>query len=439
LGALRSGVAVAPLAPGTTPEGLDRMLANSEARVLFVDAGGHAPAAAEHAAERLRVVSFDPALRHTSFNDWLTPSGSRPAPVEADPDRVFNIIYSSGTTGTPKGIVHTHGLRWVHICRGTRENYRPDAVTLLSTPLYSNTTLVSFLPSLAGGGTAVLMPKFDPIEFLRLAERHRVTHAMLVPVQYRRLLQQPEFDRYDLSSFRTKFCTSAPFAAELKAEILRRWPGGLVEFYGMTEGGGTCMLAAHDHPDKLHTVGRPMEGHDVRLIGADGGEVAPGEIGEVVGRSRAMMRGYLAQPELTAEAEWYDREGNRFIRTGDIGRFDEDGFLVLLDRAKDMIISGGFNIYPSDLEAVLVRHDAVSEAAVFGVPSERWGETPVAAVVLNEGASVGADEIREWANAQLGKMQRLAAVQIVEALVRNDIGKVSKRDLRTRFGGAKVS
>jgi long-chain acyl-CoA synthetase len=189
LGALRSGVAVAPLAPGTTPEGLDRMLANSEARVLFVDAGGHAPAAADHAAERLRVVSFDPALRHTSFNDWLTPSGSRPAPVEADPDRVFNIIYSSGTTGTPKGLVHTHGLRWVHICRGTRENYRPDAVTLLSTPLYSNTTLVSFLPSLAGGGTAVLMPKFDPIEFLRLAERHRVTHAMLVPVQYRRLLQ----------------------------------------------------------------------------------------------------------------------------------------------------------------------------------------------------------------------------------------------------------
>jgi long-chain acyl-CoA synthetase len=439
IGALRCGAAVAPLAPSTTPEGLERMLANCDATVLFADAGGYAPAAAERVAPRLKVVSFDPALEHPCFGDWLAPRGSRPAPVVADPERVFNIIYSSGTTGTPKGIVHTFGLRWVQLCRAARDQYRPDAVTLVSTPLYSNTTLVSFLPSVGGGGTTVLMPRFDPAEFLSLAERHRVTHAMLVPVQYRRLLQQPDFDRYDLSSFRMKFCTSAPFSADLKAEILRRWPGGLIEYYGMTEGGGSCRLAAHEHPDKLHTVGQPMEEHDIRLIDPQGREVAQGEIGEVVGRSRVMMRGYLKQPEKTAEAEWYDGEGNRFIRTGDIGRFDEVGFLILVDRAKDMIISGGFNVYPSDLEALLVRHEAVAEAAVFGVPSERWGETPVAAVVLKAGARVAADELREWTNAQLGKTQRLAAVQIVQALPRNDIGKVSKRDLRTRFANPAVA
>ena len=148
-----------------------------------------------------------------------------------------------------------------------------------------------------------------------------------------------------------KFCTSAPFAAALKADILRRWPGGLIEYYGMTEGGGTCMLLAHHFPDKLHTVGQPVPGHDIRLIDEQGQQVPVGQVGEVVGRSSAMMKGYFNQPGQTAEAQWCDADGNRFIRTGDIGRFDADGFLTLLDRRKDMIISGGFNIYPSDLEA----------------------------------------------------------------------------------------
>jgi long-chain acyl-CoA synthetase len=431
LGALRAGVAVAPLAPATTAEALQLMLANSRAKLLFLDAGASAVAAAEAAG--LHAIAFDPTPPFRSFEAWLPPHGSRPAAVPADPQRIFNIIYSSGTTGAPKGIVHTHALRWVQIARAAQEEYRPDAVTLVSTPLYSNTTLVSFLPALGGGGTVILMPKFDPEEFLQLAQEHRVTHAMLVPVQYRRLLEHPRFDRYDLSSFRTKFCTSAPFAASLKEQILRRWPGGLVEFYGMTEGGGSCALAAHEYPNKLHTVGQPMPEHDIRVIDPDGRELPQGEVGEIVGRSKVMMQGYFNEPAKTAQAEWHDPQGNRFIRTGDIGRFDEEGFLILMDRAKDMIISGGFNVYPSDLEAVLIRHEAVAEAAVFGIPSDRWGETPVAAVVLQPGAEVTPDQLREWANAQLGKTQRLAAVHFTEALPRNDIGKVAKRELRTRY------
>jgi len=255
---------------------------------------------------------------------------------------------------------------------------------------------------------------------------------MLVPVQYRRIMALPDLDSRDLGSFHMKFCTSAPFDAALKADVLKRWPGGLVEFYGMTEGGGTCILNAHEFPDKLHTVGRPSEGHDIRLIDEQGQEVAAGEPGEVVGHSRGMMLGYHGQPDKTREAEWHDASGKRFIRTGDVGRFDEDGFLILFDRRKDMIISGGFNIYPSDLEGVLRGHPAVAEAAVVGVPSERWGETPVAYVVRRGGDTTGAAELKQWANARVGKTQRLADVHFIDELPRSAIGKVLKRELRDR-------
>ena len=417
LGALRAGVVVAPLAPGSTAAALARMLVDAQARRLFVDAS----TAAEFGDVALPVTRIDEALEA-----WLAPPGATPAPVAVRPDAPFNIIYSSGTTGEPKGIVQPHSMRWAHVKRGLPYGYGPDAVTLLATPLYSNTTLVVFFPSLAFGGQVVLMPKFDALGYLRLAEGVRATHTMLVPVQYQRLMAHERFDAFDLSAFHMKFCTSAPFPAALKADVLKRWPGGLVEFYGMTEGGGTCILEAHAHPDKLHTVGRPAPGTDMRLIDeADG-------VGEVVGHSPGMMVGYHRRPEATREAEWFDASGKRFIRTGDIGRFDADGFLILLDRRKDMIISGGFNIYPSDLEAQLREHPAVAEAAVVGVPSAQWGETPVAFVVCRDGHAESAEALRDWLNQRVGKTQRLAALYLIDELPRSAIGKVLKRELRQR-------
>jgi acyl-CoA synthetase (AMP-forming)/AMP-acid ligase II len=298
--------------------------------------------------------------------------------------------------------------------------------------------LVVFFPTLGFGGTVHLMPKFDAGEWLKIAEHERVTHTMLVPVQYRRLMAHPKFDDHDLSAFQMKFSTSAPFASEIKADVLRRWPGGLVEFYGMTEGGGTCILEAHLHPDKLHTVGTPAAGHDLRLIDDKGVELPPGEPGEVVGRSPAMMIGYHNQPEKTQEAEWFSPDGLRFIRTGDIGRFDPEGFMILLDRKKDMIISGGFNLYPSDLEAVLDEHPDVQEAAVVGVPSVDWGETPVAFVVRRVGAEsesgLNAQELRDWVNTRVGKTQRLSDLRFVQELPRSAIGKILKRELRDTYG-----
>ncbi|MDM0033020.1 class I adenylate-forming enzyme family protein [Variovorax sp. J22P271] len=429
LGALRAGVAVAPLAPGSTPASLARMIEDAGARILFVDQAA-AEVIGPAAPGAIPRLALDGSAAGGGFEAWLAPAGTRPARVELQRASPFNIIYSSGTTGEPKGIVQGHGMRWAHVQRGARYEYRPETVTLLSTPLYSNTTLVVFFPTLAFGGCVLLMPKFDAAAYLKLAESRRVTHTMLVPVQYQRLMARPDFGAHDLASFQYKFSTSAPFNAALKADVLQRWPGGLIEFYGMTEGGGTCILEAHLHPDKLHTVGQPAEGSDIRLIDEAGREVARGEAGEVVGHSAGMMVGYHRQPAKTREAEWFDPSGKRFIRTGDVGRFDDDGFLTLFDRKKDMIISGGFNIYPSDLETVVRAHPSVADVAVVGVASEQWGETPVAFVVRRAGDDTAAETILAWTNDQLGKTQRLARLQFIDELPRSAIGKVLKRELR---------
>ena len=424
LGALRAGNVAAPLAASSTPESLMAMIADCAAPIVFLDAEAAETLAGQQIGAQVVLL--------TALGAWLAPEGAAPSPVTITPEDGFNIIYSSGTTGTPKGIVQSHAMRWAHIHRNASAGFG-EAVTMIATPLYSNTTLVSFLPTLGWGGTAVLMKKFDARGFLELAETHRATHSMLVPVQYQRIMALPDFDSFDLSSFRFKTCTSAPFSAALKADVVARWPGLLVEYYGMTEGGGTCLLVANQFPDKLHTVGQPVEDHDIRLIDEDGKEVPQGEMGEVVGRSPAMMTGYHGRSEASAAAEWFDAEGRRYIRHGDVGRFDEDGFLTLLDRKKDLIISGGFNIYPTDLEAVLAQHPAVADCSVIGMPSEAWGETPVGFYVPHTGIDASVAEILAWTNARLGKTQRLAALHAIDELPRSAIGKVLKRELRDRL------
>ena len=432
LGALSIGVVTAPLAPSSTPEQLDGMVKDSGAKLLFLDATTADSLKNAGDADTIR-ISLDGSDCGKPYAEWLAREGAPVAPVTIDPADPFNIIYSSGTTGIPKGIVQSHRMRWAHVQRANAFQYDRTATTLLSTPLYSNTTLVSFFPTLAGGGTVALMKKFDAHKFLELASSLHATHAMLVPVQYHRIMSQPDFDSYDLSSFRMKFCTSAPFSGALKTDILKRWPGGLVEYYGMTEGGGSCVLVAHEFPDKVDTVGKPGEGHDVRLIDENGVEVGPGEIGEIVGWSGAIMNGYHNQPGKTREAQWIAPDGRVFIRTGDVGRFDEDGFMKLMDRRKDMIISGGFNIYPSDLEGILAKHPAILECAVVGIKSVEWGETPLAFAVLRPGMSATAEELREFANSKLGKTQRISKIEIVESLPRSAIGKILKRELRDEY------
>lgn len=432
LGTLRAGGVAGLITNSATGEQMAAMIADTGARHLFLDAAASASLEGQVVTASDR-IAMDGSDVGTPLDAWLSLAGAKPAPVDILPGDGFNIIYSSGTTGTPKGIVHSHAMRWQHIVRGAPA-YGPHAVTILSTPLYSNTTMASFMPTVGSGGQVVLMKKFDARGFLELASRERATNTMLVPVQYRRIMALEDFDSFDLSSFIMKYCTSAPFAASLKADVLQRWPGGLVEIYGMTEGGAAFILEAHQFPDKLHTVGRPAPGHIAKVIDEEGNELPQGSVGEVVGRSPAMMTGYNNRPDATKAMHWYDADGRLFYRHGDIGRIDEDGFLTLMDRAKDMIISGGFNIFPSDLEGILLADERVVEAAVVGMPSEEWGETPVAFVVLKDGAD--AESVRADCNAKVGKTQRLSAITVVDELPRSPIGKVLKRELRDRYAAS---
>lgn len=444
MGGLRAGACIVPLSTMAAADALEKMLDDCDAKLLFLS-DRYRPLV-EPYEERLAKLlpggriayDFERPGWH-GFERWFAPTSELAFDLPIDPLDDFNIIYSSGTTGLPKGILHSHAMRDILAVRFQAFDYGPDTISLASTPLYSNTTLVAVLATIGVGGTTILMPKFDVVEFLEIAQRERVTHAMLVPVQYQRLLAHPDFDKYDLAAFKAKLSTSAPLRAQVKADCLARWPGRLIEIYGLTEGGGSCTLEANLHPDKLHTVGKPGLGSEIVVLDEQGRVLPRGEVGELAGRAQLMMKGYYKQADKTRDLFWYDENGRLFFKSGDMGRIDEDGFVILLDRKKDMIISGGFNIYAADIEVLLLKHPDIVDAAVIGVPSDRWGESPMALCVRRDVAAVTEDEVKAWANGQLSKTQRLVAVEFRESLPRSTIGKIMKRELREPYWAGRGS
>jgi long-chain acyl-CoA synthetase len=430
-GILRAGACIVPLPTHTSSATWSGMVKDSGARMLFASETyvSELKSRADFGLADSHIVQLDEA----TLNEFVSEAQETPPDVASSLDHGFNLIYSSGTTGVPKGILQSRSYRASEAAVMARGyGLGAETRTLVSTPLCSNTTLFVLFAVMFSGGSARLMEKFDAGKWLALAEQWRPTHVILVPVQYTRLLAHADFDRFDLSSFRNKFCTSAPLSAATKEEILSRWPaGGLTEFYGMTEGGVSCYLNAHEHPDKLDTVGLPFPDCDLRVIDNDGRTLKQGDVGEIIGRSPRLMNGYYNLDDATREASWFDESGTRFQRSGDIGWVDDAGFVHLLDRKKDVIISGGFNVYAVDLENTLIQHPDVREVAVIAAPSQSWGETPVAFAVLRDNAS--ADTVCQWANLRLGKVQRLARVVGIEELPRSDIGKVLKRSLREKL------
>jgi long-chain acyl-CoA synthetase len=440
IGTLRAGCCIVPLSPMSTVEQLRGMIDDSDSRALFL--GGETGASLAPVLPQLKglaaggLIALDGGVSGTPYEAWLAKASEAAPTVSIAPGDPFNIIYSSGTTGVPKGILHDHEIRWAFTYRLSAAGFDESVVSMVSTPMYSNTTAAGFYPVFATGGEMIVMKKFDAGRCLQLCEKHRVTHAVMVPVQFARILAHADFDKTDLSSFRAKICSSSHLRQEIKRDIAARWPGGMQDNYGLTEGGVSCTLDVIANPGKLHTVGKPALGVDVRIIDEQGRELPQGQPGEIVGHGISMMVGYYKQPQKTAEMLWTSPEGKTYFRSGDMGRFDEDGFLVLLDRKKDMIISGGFNIYAADLEAELAQHPDVADVAVIGVPSKDWGETPLALVVKKPGAAIGSEALREWVNARLGKLQRISVVEFRDDLPRSTIGKVLKKDLRAPYWAA---
>ena len=352
-----------------------------------------------------------------------------PSPVHIDRDDPYNIIYSSGTTGLPKGIVHTYAVRAAY-CTSFATSYRitPESVVLHAGSLVFNGAFLTLMPSFFQGATYILMRQFDAEALIEIVAREKVTHIKMVPSQIVAMLHAPNFTYEKLQSLEMIGSVGAPLHLEHKEALARLLPGRFCELYGLTEGFVT-ILDPHDYDAKPSSVGVPPPLFEMRIVGSDDLDVPPHTVGEIVGRGPILMPGYYKQPTLTAKAI---RDG--WLYSGDLGYVDEDGFLYLVDRQKDMIISGGVNVYPRDIEEIIVQHPAVREAAVFGVPDDKWGETPLAMVILHEPDGATAAALRAWINERVAaRYQRVREVVIAAEFPRSVAGKTLKRVLREPF------
>jgi acyl-CoA synthetase (AMP-forming)/AMP-acid ligase II len=356
-------------------------------------------------------------------------SDGPPPPVEIGADDPFNIIYSSGTTGHPKGIVLTHGIRAAYsTIFASSFRFTPESVVMHGGSLVFNGAFVTLMPAWQLGCTFVLQERFDAEAFVDAVARERVTHVMMVPSQIVSVMSAPNFRPEALASLEMLCSVGAPWPREHKERMRTVLPNSLYELYGLTEGFIT-ILDRNDFAAHIDSVGVPVPFSEMRIVGDDGRDLGPGEVGEIVGRSAMLMPGYYKRPDLTAQAV---RDG--WLFTGDLGMADADGYLHLVDRKKDMIISGGVNVYPRDIEEVAVRHPAIREVAVFGAASEKWGEAPVAAVVLQSPGAAGPDELRGWINERVAaRYQQVQAVVLLDDLPRSTAGKTLKRVLRDEY------
>jgi long-chain acyl-CoA synthetase len=353
-------------------------------------------------------------------------AGALPAP-DTRPGDLALLIYTSGSTGRPKGVMLDHAnLTAMAASIGTALKLTGDDNCLLVLPLFHvNAILVSCLAPIMAGGQVTILARFAPDTFLAAISRYRATYFSAVPTIYARLAELPEDQLGDISSVRFAVCGAAPVSAELLRRSESRFGFPVIEGYGLTE--GTCATSINP-PDGLRkpgTVGVALPGQQVAIERPDGSLAAAGERGEVVIKGPNVMRGYLGRPQATSEAIV-----DGWLHTGDVGVLDGDGYLTIVDRIKDMIIRGGENVYPKEIESVLARHPAVLEAAVIGAPHEVYGEVPVAYVVTYRGAPVTAEDLVMLCRANLTKIKIPAAIHIVPALPKNAIGKTDKPVLR---------
>ncbi|HEY0359979.1 MAG TPA: AMP-binding protein [Mycobacteriales bacterium] len=416
--AWRLGAAVTPINPALTATEAGYQLADSGAKVL-VDVDG---------------AALDPGVVTLGVADLSDPTEPDLGEPVADPSALALLIYTSGSTGTPKGVMLDHA-NLDAMCRMSIDALEVDAGdhSLLVLPLFHvNGIVVSVLTPLLAGGRTTIAGRFAPDTFFGTVERVRPTYFSAVPTIYALLSALPEQPRPDTSSVRAAICGAAPMPAGLIERFEERYGITVVEGYGLSE--GTCASTVNPLRGvrKPGTVGLPFPGQRIAILGPDGVHVTDGSAGEVLIQGPNVMRGYLGRPEETAATVV-----DGWLHTGDVGRLDADGYLVLVDRVKDMIIRGGENIYPKEIENALYAHREVLDAAVVGEPHPTLGEVPVAFVTLRPGSGATAEALLEHCRARLSKYKWPTRLTLLDAIPKNAVGKIDKPTLRAGLADAR--
>jgi len=432
-----TGVRYAPLHPLGSIDDHAFIVEDAEVTTLVVDPVNFAAKGKELAARA-------PALRNVltlgkaAFGRDLLAETSKfdPAPVRprVDADDLLFIAYTGGTTGRSKGVAHNHSSLVFNALQTLAEwDWPRDIRMVLAAPLTHSAGMM-IAPIMLRGGVTILQPGFDPAAFVADVQRHRATATFLVPTMIYRLLDHPGATAEALKGLELIVYGAAPISPTRLAEAVRRYGPILMQAYAQYEAPNTLTVLPRQlhepdaHPERLASCGAPIAGMQLKLLGPDGEEVAPGEVGEICARGPLVMRGYWKREDANAETLRGD-----WLHTGDLARMDADGFIYIVDRTKDMIVTGGFNVYPREVEDVLTSHPAVAAAAVIGVPDDDWGEAIKAVVVRKAGAKVEADELIALVKARKGSVAAPKSVDFADSVPVTALGKPDKKVLRARY------
>ncbi|MEK9719749.1 MAG: long-chain-fatty-acid--CoA ligase [Quisquiliibacterium sp.] len=445
LAAQKIGAVCMPINWRLAPPETKYIVDNGQARILLVDPEFVSICGqVEFPSVQVRLVSGDPIDGLQSLEQWAASHPDLDPDHQPDPDDTALQLYSSGTTGLPKGVELTYRSLGAAFQGPVPEaiGYRGEGSVMLNAlPTFHIAGIGIGLMTYAYGGKSVLFPDFNPPQVLDSIAQHGVTHSFLVPAMIQFLLQVPGAAQRDYSSLQYISYGASPITERVLVDAMKTFGCKFVQVYGLTEtSGAITALAAEDHVTDgpkavlLRSAGKPIRGVELRAVdSATGQDVAEGEVGEIWIRTEQNMKGYWRNPQATQDA-FVDHSPGRmgWFRSGDAG-YLRDGYLFLHDRIKDMIVSGGENIYPAEVENVLMQHPAVADGAVFGVPDERWGEAVKACVVPKPGSEASAQGIIEWMRERLAHFKCPSSVDFVEAIPRNPSGKILKRILREPY------
>jgi acyl-CoA synthetase (AMP-forming)/AMP-acid ligase II len=428
-----------------SPESNRYLLDLVEASTLIIEAAHYAalePHLADADGLRHVLVFGGPIPAGTmDYEACLAEASSADRGAEPAPDEPHVIRFSAGTTGKPKGILHDVA-GWGAVATEmalVMPRLDSDDRYLAAGPL-SHAAALPIFGTLDAGGAIVVMPAFHPARFLELVAEQRCTTTLLVPTMIQMIVNLPEAKTADVTSLRAVFYGAAPISERTLMDARAVWGDVMYQLYGQSEAVPLTVLAPEDHivdpsspeSSRLRSAGRPTPNTELRILGTDGEDLPRGEVGEIAARSPAAMAGIWRDPDATAQRILADGS----VLTRDMGYLDEDGYLFLADRKEDLIISGGYNIWPAELENALASHPAVREVAVVGVPHGKWGETPKGVVVVRDGHDVSEDELIDWTRERLGAIKRVTSVEFVGELPKSALGKVLRRTVRERYWDA---